>query len=378
VTGADSGADNPLIALFLELTRIPSPSGHEREVMDFLTNRLRGLGLEVEESNPIEPHQESAGNIYCSLPATTAGVPILLCAHSDTVASEAGALPHPVLENGVIRSGSRSVLGADDKAAVAAIVDSVERVIRESVPHAGIEVLITVGEESGLRGAKAATLKGIAAECGFCFDSTGPVGGMVVKSPSQKTLRATFIGRSAHAGVAPEEGHSAVAAAARAVAEMQLGRIDGETTANIGLIKGGEAVNVIPDRCVIAGEARSHNHDKLEAQISAMLDAIAFAATAESVDVETAVVDEFQGFDLSKGNQPYDLAYAALKKIGIDPKPVSTGGGSDVNVLNLKGLSCVNLAVGMEKVHTSDEYITTESLRQAQALVLALIAEARR
>lgn len=341
--------------------------------MDFLATRLRGLGLEVTESEPIEEHAEAAGNLYCHLPATRAGTPVMLSAHVDTVASEKGALPQPLLAEGVIRSGSRAVLGADDKAAVAAIVRAVEEVVHGNIGHAGIELLFTVGEESGLRGAKASSLEGFSARCGFCFDSTGPLGGIVVKSPSQKTLRATFIGRSAHAGVAPEQGRSAIATAARAVAEMPLGRIDKETTANIGVIRGGEAVNIVADRCHIAGEARSHDDARLEEQVTAMLDAISFAATVAEVDVEVATVDEFHGFDISGGNPAYDLAWRALADAGAQPHPVSTGGGSDVNVFILKGMPCVNLSSGMENVHTPDEYILVESLRQLEATVLAIV-----
>lgn len=372
----DTRLDNPLISLFLELARIPSPSGHERQVIDFIATRLRGLGLEVAESPPIEDHPAAAGNLYCYLPGNAPGIPIMLSAHTDTVVIDADVLPRPLLDDGIIRSGSRAVLGADDKAAVAAIVYTMEMVTKKKIPHAGIELLLTVGEESGLRGAKAASLEGIKARCGFCFDSTGPVGGMVVKSPSQKTITANFIGKSAHAGVAPERGRSAIVAAARAVAEMKLGRIDEETTANIGIINGGKAVNVIPDRCHISGEARSHNQDKLEKQITSMLDAISFAATVAEVDVEVSTVDEFRGFDLTEGNLSYDLAKRALKEIGIEPVPITTGGGSDVNVFNLKGLPCVNLSVGMENVHTPDEYISVDSLQAVHRLLLALIGQA--
>ena len=369
--------DDPLISLFLELVRVPSPSGQEREVVDFLATRLRGLGLDVEESEPLDDSPAAAGNLYCRLPGSAAGIPVLFSAHMDTVASEAGALPRPVLDGGVIRSGSRAVLGADDKAAVAAIVHTVETVIRKGVPHAGIELLLTVGEESGLRGAKASSLDGIAAECGFCMDATGPLGGLVVRSPSQKTIRATFVGKPAHAGVAPEEGRSAIAAAARAISEMRLGRIDAVTTANIGIIRGGEAVNVVPDRCSIAGEARSHDDARLEEQVTAMLDAIAFAATHAEVDVEIATVDEFRGFDLSGGNLPYELAERALKQIGMEPRGVETGGGSDVNVLILKGLPCVNMTIGMESVHTPEETITLESLQAAHRALMAILEQAQ-
>jgi tripeptide aminopeptidase len=368
-----SGSVSPLVQLFIELARIPSPSGKERRIVDYLTGRLEALGLEVSEAEPPQPGEGAAGNLYCRVPGDRDGIPIFLSAHTDTVFADPGAKPEPVIADGVISSGSRAVLGADDKAAVAAIVSGVETIVREGRSHAGIELLLTVSEENGLRGAKSADLTGIDARCGFCLDSTGPVGEVIVRSPTQKTVRATFKGKSAHAGVDPEHGRSAVVAAARAVAEMELGRIDAETTANIGIIRGGEAVNVVPDRCRIAGECRSHDQEKLAGQVSQMMDAINNAATTGQVDVETAVVDEFHAFDLSGGNLPVELATDALRRIGVRPELASTGGGSDVNEFNLKGLPSVNLSVGMEKVHTPDEYITVQSLEQAGELVLALV-----
>lgn len=371
------GADSPLVSLFLELARIASPSGREREVADFLTTRLRGLGFEVSEAEPPEEGRHAAGNICCRLPASVPGTPVFFSAHMDTVASDPEALPDPWLDGGVLRSRSEAVLGADNKAAVAVMVSVMEKIVREEMPTAGVELLLTVCEESGLKGAKAATLEGMAAEAGFCFDATGAVGGVIVRAPSQKTMRASFSGRAAHAGVAPEEGHSAVAAAAKAVAAMKLGRLDDETTANIGIIRGGEAVNVVPAHCQIAGEVRSHDDARLETQVAAMLDAINTAAVTENVDVEIIVVDEFSSFDLSDGNLPADLADRALRDVGIEPQHLATGGGSDVNVFNLKGTPCVNLAMGMEQVHTPDEFITVDSLEKMQDLMLAIIRRAR-
>ncbi len=366
----------PLVQLFLELVRIPSPSGKERQVVDFIDGRLKDLDLETSEGEPPEAGEGAAGNLYCRIPGNRDGIPVLLSAHTDTVFADPTARPEPLIRDGVITSGSRAVLGADDKAAVAAIIHGVETVVREGLPHAGIEILLTACEENGLRGAKTASMDDIAAHCGFCLDSTGPVGEVIVRSPSQKTIRAIFKGKSAHAGVAPEQGRNAVVAAAKAVAAMQLGRIDAETTANIGIIKGGEAVNVVPDRCRIAGECRSHDREKLERQVAAMLDAINLNAADDQVDVETTVIDEFHAFDLTGGNLPVDLAVSALKSIGIKPLLTSTGGGSDVNEFNRKGLPSVNLSVGMEKVHTPDEYITLESLSQAERLVLAIVEQA--
>lgn len=370
------GAADPLVSLFLELAHIPSPSGQERDVNDFLITRLRGLGLEVEEGDSIEEGSAGAGNLFCRLRGNVPGFPILLAAHTDTVASDRDALPDPVLEDGVLRSRSRAVLGADDKAGVAAIVYSVETIIKQNLQHAGIEILLTVAEEGGLRGAKAWSLDGVEAKCGFCFDSTGSVGNIIVRSPSQKTVRATFIGKAAHAGVAPEEGRNAVAAACSAIAEMRLGRLDEETTANIGIIKGGEAVNVVPDRCAISGEARSHDADKLEELVASMIDAINMGAAREEVDVEMTVVDEFKAFDLREGNLPLHLAEEAIKDIGLEPSRSDTGGGSDVNVINLLGLPCVNLSTGMQKVHTPEEFVSVESLHQAHRLILALTKRA--
>ncbi|MHB0866134.1 MAG: M20/M25/M40 family metallo-hydrolase [Thermoleophilia bacterium] len=370
------GSADPLVSLFLELAHIPSPSGQERDINDFLITRLRGLGLEVQEGEPIREGSVGAGNLFCRLPGNAPGITILLSAHTDTVASEPDALPDPILEEGVIRSRSRAVLGADDKAGLAAIVYSVEKIIKDRLPHAGIELMLSVGEESGLLGAKAWSLDGVEAECGFCFDSTGDVGTIIVRSPSQKTIRALFRGKAAHAGVAPEEGRSAVAAAARAVAGMRLGRIDSETTANIGMIKGGEAVNVVPDRCQVHGEVRSHDLQKMEQQVADMVDAINLAATAEEVDVEIAVVEEFHGFDVSGGSVPLTLAQQAITDIGLTPVLDDTGGGSDVNVLNLMGLECVNLSCGMEQVHTPDEFVTVASLRHGHELIMALVKRA--
>lgn len=373
------GTSDPIVALFIELARIPSPTGHERSVVDFITTRLRGLGLDVWEGDPLyDNSKSSAGNLYCRIPGNMAGVTILLSAHTDTVASDPDAFPDPWLDGGVVRSRSRSVLGADDKAALAAILCSVEKVVRDRLPHAGIELLLTVGEEGGLKGAKASSLEKLESRCGFCLDSTGPVGDVIVKSPSQKTVNALFLGRSAHAGVVPEEGRNAIAAAGKAIASMKLGRIDEETTANIGIIRGGDAVNVVPDRCSINGEARSHDDGKLEEQVAAMVDSINLAASQEDVDVEISIVDEFTGFDFSKaGGLPVELAEKAIRRIGLTPGYTSTGGGSDVNVFNLMGLPCVNLATGMEKVHTPDESITVESLHHMYELILALVEEAQ-
>jgi tripeptide aminopeptidase len=351
--------DDPLVELFIDLAKIRSPSGDERLVVDYLIRRLEKLGLNPVESEPLTGG--NAGNLYCRIDGDSSGTAVLFSGHTDTIVAESGAIPEPKIADGVISCANRAVLGADDKAALAAIVSAVERIVSENLPHAGIELLLTVSEENGLKGSKAASLEGVRAECGFCLDSTGPVGEVIVRSPAQKTIRATFIGKSAHAGVAPEEGRSAVVAASKAVSGMKLGRIDDD---------------VVPEKCYIAGECRSHKPDKLDSQVTAMMEAVNEAAAAEQVDVDLSVVDEFQAFDLRRGNLPVDIARRALGQIGITPVMADTGGGSDVNEFNRKGLPSVNLSVGMTRVHSPDEYITVESLIQARDLVLAIVSTA--
>ena len=361
--------------LFVELAGIPSPPGNEREVARRVESYLRELGLDVDEDDAGARIGSNAGNLYCRIGPTEAGVPIFFCAHLDTV-PPSGAI-EPVLEDGVIRNAAGTILGADNKAAVAAMLESARRLRAEARPHAGVELVFTPKEEVGLRGAGAFDLSRLAAEFGYVYDQAGPIGEVVLGAPYAAILDLRFHGRAAHSGMAPEEGRSAIAAAGRAIADLRLGRIDDETTANVGLISGGTARNIIPEWCALSAEARSHDERKLADLVQEILDAATFAAGVAECELETEVHRGYRGYRFRPGDRPVQLACSALERTGYRPRFSLSGGGADANVFNERGLPCVNLANGMANIHTPDEHIAVEDLDGMVEVTLALIDAAR-
>lgn len=359
-----------VLPLFLELAAIPSPSGQEEAVADRVRAYLRGLGAEAEA--------DEAGNLLARLGATegeNGGASVFLCAHLDTV-PPTGPL-EPVVEDGMVRNAGGTILGADDKAAVAAMLEAARLLLAEGRPHAGVELLFTTREETGLEGAFAFDVSRLRARLGVVYDYSGSVGEIVVAAPSGRAIDAVFTGRPAHAGINPEDGRSAVLAAARALSDLRLGRIDGETTANVGLIHGGSALNVVPATCRVAAEARSRDERKLAELVQEMLDSFAFAAAVSECEVEAAVEDKYRGYRLAPDDPALLLARTALERAGFTPRDVEVGGGSDVNVFVERGLSCVNVANGMAKVHTAEEEIAVADLEAMVAVTLELVDAAR-
>ncbi len=340
-----------------------------------MTEELRGLGLDVDEDDAGARIGSTAGNLYCRLPPTAEGVPLFLCSHMDTV-PPVGPI-EPVVEDGVVRNAAGTILGADNKSAVAAMVEATRRIVNEGRRHAGIELLFTPKEEVGLRGAEAFDCTRLAARTGFVYDQAGPIGEVILGAPHSSILQVAFIGQSAHAGMAPEEGRSAIAAAARAIADMRLGRLDEETSANVGTIAGGVARNIVPDRCSFSAEARSHDEGKLADVVQELLDACAFAASLTGCDVKTEVERGFHGYRFRRDDEPVRLAAAALERSGYTPEYSLSGGGADANVFNLRGLACVNLANGMAEIHTPQEHISVADLEGMVEVTLALVEEAR-
>ena len=366
-----------VLTLFTELAAIPSPPGEERAVADRVRSYLEALGLEVSEDDAGSRIDSSAGNLLCRLPATwqNGGEPIFLCAHLDTV-PPTGAL-EPVVEDGVVRNAGGTILGADNKAAVAAMLEAASRIVREKRPHAGIELLFTPKEEVGLQGAKAFDASRLEALTGFVYDQGAPIGDVVLGAPYASQVEVVIRGRAAHAGMAPEEGRSAIAAAARAIADLRLGRLDDETTASVGLINGGTAKNIVPDRCSFSIDARSHDESKLSDLVREMLETITFAAALEQCEAETTVEESYRGYRFARGDLPVTLACAALERAGIQPRLGLTGGGADANVFNERGRACVNLANGMMEIHTPDEHIAVADLERMVDVTLALVDVAR-
>ncbi len=280
-------------------------------------------------------------------------------------------------EDGVIRNAAGTILGSDNKAAVVVLLEAAKRILDEGRPHAGIELLFTAQEEVSLRGADAFDHTRLVAEVGYVYDQGAPIGEIVLGSPHARMLDFRFHGRSAHAGMFPEDGRSAVAAASRAIADFRLGRIDEETSANVGLITGGTARNVVPEWCSFSAEVRSHDERKAVELVREMLETAAFAASLGECEVESEVRPSFPGYRFRESDPPVALAATALRRAGFEPTYALSGGGADANVFNARGLSCVNLANGMMEIHTPDEHIAVADLDAMVEVTLALVDAAR-
>lgn len=366
-----SGLDE-LRDLFMRLAGIRSPSGEEREIADFVTEYVRGMGLTVEE-DASAPGPLGSGNLLIRVPGRGKGLPLALCAHLDTVPTERA--PTVICANGIVRTDGETILGADDKAAVAVLLLLVRDLAAEA-PAADLEILLTVREEIGLQGAKAFDLAALRAKAVFVFDSSGEPGSMIVAAPTHKLLSAEFRGVAAHAGMFPEDGRSAVLAAARAIVAMEQGRIDDQTTANVGVVAGGTATNIVPERCMLRAEARSRDDAKAAALVERMLQAITLAAAETGVDVDIDVQDEYRSYRHGEDALPVRLAVAAIAATGLTMTMLSGNGGSDGNIFNARGLPSLTLGVGYERVHSPQEQMRLDRLVQVSDLVHALVRAA--
>jgi tripeptide aminopeptidase len=355
------------VDLFLELAAIPSPPGEERGVADVVLRYLRDLGL--------APDEDGFGNVYARIEPTVEGTPLFFCAHLDTV-PPSGEL-RPVVEEGLIRNAGGTILGGDNKAAVVQMVEGVRRVLVENVPHAGIELLFTRQEEIGLYGAAAFDHTRLRARLGYVYDQEGPIGEIILGAPFAQGLEVTFRGRAAHAGMSPEEGRSAIQAAAKAIADFRLGRIDDETTANVGLIGGGTAGNIVPEVCSFVAEARCHDERKLTDLVQEMLDACAFAASECECELQTESRKSYRGYRFAKGDDVVQLAAGALASRGHEVRYGLSGGAADANVFNERGLRCLNLTSGVLDFHSPDERIAVADLEGMVDVTVALVEGAR-
>jgi tripeptide aminopeptidase len=362
-----------LLADFVRFCEIESPSGRERAMADAVTADLRELGLEVEEDGTGPETGSDAGNLLARIEGPEGARTIMLCAHLDTVPLAAPV--EVVRENGVLTNRHDAILGADNKAAVATVLTAARRLVREE-PPVGVELLFTTCEELALRGAGAFDRGRLLSEFGFVFDHASPIGELIVASPTYYRLEARFRGRAAHAGIRPEAGRNAIAAASRAVAAMRLGRLDDETTANVGRIEGGTAANVVAERCVVELEARSLDEARAGELVSQMVDAAAEAASDTDCDVETSVERLFRGYRLTRTAPAVEVAANALLATGIEPVYISTGGGSDANAFISAGLPVLNVANGTERNHEPDEAVTVEALETMLHVTLAIVGAA--
>lgn len=363
-----------MVKEFMSLVTIDSQSRKERQVADALIKILGELGLEAFEDNIAEQIGGDTGNVIAQVKGSVAGVPaIAFAAHLDRVSPGLGIKPQ--IRDEIIYSDGSTILAADDLAGVVQMLEAVRILREQNIAHGDIELLFTVSEESGMLGAKNLDRSLLKAEVGYFLDGLGDVGRIVNQAPSQAKMEVKIIGRSAHAGLSPEKGISAIQVAADAIHHMNLGRIDEETTCNVGLIKGGLATNIVPENVEIIAEVRSRNEDKLKAQLKHMIDAFEAAAARWGAKADITVTHSYPALNVSPDNQAVRWAVDAAQSIGIEPKLEATGGGSDGNILAGKGLTSLVLSVGMEKVHSKDEYIKIDELVKGAELVVAIIKQ---
>jgi tripeptide aminopeptidase len=359
---------------FAALCRIESPSGHERACADWVTAELLGMGLEVSEDASAAAVGSDAGNLLAHVSGASEAS-VLICAHLDTVPPVARI--EPELVDGYWQNANEGILGADNKSAVAVAIELARRLTTAGAPPpVGVELLFTVCEEVSLRGSREFDVRKLRSSFGYVFDHATPIGEVVMASPSHYRIVAEFRGRAAHAGVRPETGRSAIAAAAGAIAAMRLGRLDDETTANIGTIEGGTAINVVPERCRIEGEVRSLDEERAAAVTTETIDYLQDAANAAECDLDLNVERMFRGFRTKPRAPQVLVAERALRACGYEPKPINSGGASDANSFEAAGFACTNLADGTERNHEPGERISAAALEGLLEVAIALVDEA--
>ncbi|MFN3650809.1 MAG: M20/M25/M40 family metallo-hydrolase [Armatimonadota bacterium] len=355
---------------FLDLVRFNSPPGQEGEVARYCAEALRDAGFLCQK--------DAAGNLIAQKAGTVSGAPrIFFSAHMDTVQPTEGLEVRE--EDGIFRTGGTTILGADDKAGLTQILEGVRVLEEHGIPHGDLQVVFTTGEEVGLLGARALAIEVVAGSIGFVFDASGPTGTVITGAPTHDKLEVRLQGRASHAGFVPEKGISAIRMAARALDRMRLGRIDPETTANIGTISGGTADNIVAEEAILTLEARSRNREKLDAQVAHMRECLEEAAAHYGGSVEIRHEREYQGYTWERGDLPLSLAAAAWRNVpasrGEEPTFRPTGGGSDANVFNARGVPAVVCTCGYADAHSVKEHIPVADLLAGAEWVVR-IAEA--
>ena len=360
-----------MVSEFVKLVQIDSLSLQERQMADALKSIMGQMGLNVYEDDAAKNIGGNAGNLICTIKGTKNVPAVLFLAHMDTVTPGQGK--KAVVDGNIIRTDGTTVLGGDDIAGIVCILEALRVIKEKGVEHGDIQVVFTVAEECGLLGAKNLDYSKIYAKYGFVMDNGGPIGTIAVDAPSQNQIDVVITGKAAHAGVEPEKGISAIQIAASAISGMKLGRIDEETTANIGVINGGQATNIICDKVVIKGEARSRNEQKLKEQTEHMKKCFLDAAKQYGGAVDFKYELLYPSFNVSESDDIISIARKAADDIGIELKLEATGGGSDTNIISGKGIKAVDVSVGMDKVHSVEEQICIDDMVKAAEFIISII-----
>ncbi|MBN1289598.1 MAG: M20/M25/M40 family metallo-hydrolase [Actinobacteria bacterium] len=360
-----------IFSLFSRLTSIGSESMCEKELSGFISSYFSEMGLSAVEDNAGEKTGGRCGNLFVTVPGRNCGLsPIIICSHMDTVMPGNNVVPVETEDR--FTSSGETILGADDKAGVAATLAAVKTLMDSEIEFRPLQLIFTVQEEIGLVGSKNLDYRKVKGKWGIVLDGEGDVGGIVVKAPSQDSVKFTVHGRSAHAGVEPEKGINAITCAAKAIAGVEVGRIDESTTSNIGIIDGGRAINIVPDLVVVEGEVRSFDNEKLKRTVRAMEGAFRKAADDSGCELESRVERSFSGFDLDPESGPVRYIHRAIENCGYTTRYLTSGGGSDTNVFNRMGLQMVTGSIGLGNPHSKDEFIMKDQLVAIARVLVSL------
>ena len=355
-----------LVKTFVDLAKIPSPSWKEAAVADYIIEKLKPLKADCK----LYPCGGSH-NLLARIEGDKSRKPLLFSCHMDTVTPCENVVP--VVTDTKITSDGTTILGADDKSAIAVFLESINIIKENNAPHGPIEFLFSCAEEVGLNGVKGFDLSVLNAKYAFIFDSEGNIGRIILKSPKQFTMNVTLTGRAAHAGIAPEKGINSIRVSSEIISRIPNGRIDEETTVNVGIISGGQASNIVPEETSFELEVRSMNGKKLR-NIVSDIDRIIRAVSKEyKAKPSISKRHEYSGFSISRDSAIVKIIDKAVRKIGLTPLYEASGGGSDTNIINRAGIKAVNLSIGMRKVHTKDEFILINDLVDGARLILSII-----
>lgn len=361
-----------LLDTFLNLAQINSPSKSERPIAEYVCPLLQDIGFRIVEDDAADKIGGNCGNLVATLEGTaSSGVRLFFNAHMDTVEPTDGI--QIIVEDNVVRTDGTTVLGADCKSGIAVILEAARTAVEQGVPFKSLQIVFSVAEEIGLLGARNMDISLLAADVGYVFDTERPAGQIVTAAPTHENLLVKIYGRASHAGIRPEDGVSAIVAASRAIATMKLGRIDEETTANVGVINGGRARNIVPDEVEIRAEARSRNESKLQEQVRHMVETFKRAASEIGAEAEVNVEREYHSYRWTSDDMPVKLARKAAECIGIEPILAEAGGGSDANIFNRAGIPAVVIGVGYEYPHSRSERLLIDEFVQSAEFALALI-----
>ena len=360
-----------LLETFLEYIQIDSETKNEKAMAERMVADLKALGLEVRTDHAGEGFGSNGYNVYAKLPGTIPSEPTIMCAHMDTVVPGNGV--KPTVEDGVIRTDGTTVLGGDDKSGIAAIIEAVRVIKEQNLPCRNTEILFTIGEEGGMHGAKNMDYTMMEGKEAMVFDASGDIGKVLTCGPGQIKIFATIIGRSSHAGLAPEEGINAIQVAAKGIARMNLLRIDEETTCNIGTLKAEYATNIVPEKAEFIAEVRSRNLDKLNAQAAHIRQCLQDACDEMGARLEIELVTNYVSFNVPDEDSLVQRVFESCGRLGYKAETAKGGGGSDANVMALHGIKPIVLSTGMTKVHTTSETLKVEDLSKCAELVLDLM-----